>query len=252
MVPTILEIDPSWRDGFLFAYPHRPLNYLVADIETTGFSIYDDFAVHLALLEVVSSRPVACTSVYLDWTTPKSGPPMFTEDSLRYRLNVIKKRAAERGKTIHFDYPRYLREKVDAYVVLRQLYGVLDGAVRGGYSLVGHNFIKFDANMLTNHYEQLFKVGSPFNHLPLIDTGGLEKARQIQLFPEPGEPISKFSRRSANVVRKGVKWDLHEHCVVTYGLHEKTAALVEHDPADDCMKSHYVLETLADALGWRP
>ena len=204
------------------------------------------------MLEVVNSQVVGCTSVYLDWTTPKLGPAMFTELSLRDRLRAISEQAAKRGKQLHFDYERYLREKIDAYAVLRQMYGVLDGAVRGSYAMVGHNFLKFDANMLTNHYEQLFKIPSPFNHLTLIDTGALEKARQMQIFPEPSEPISKFSRRAVNASRKGVKWDLHSHCVLVYGLAEKTASLVEHDPADDCMKTYYVLETFADAIGWKP
>lgn len=218
------------------------------DIETTGFSIYSDFMIHLALLEVVNSKPVGCTAVYVDWVTRG----VFTEASLRQRLAYIKEQAAKRGKVIDFDFLRYQREKIDCMLVLKMLYELIGKAIESGYSLVGHNFVKFDANMLSSHYSKFYRANSPFNHIPLVDTGGLEKARQKRLIPEPGEAISQFSLRATNAGGKGIKWDLHDHCVRTYNLQQKTASLTEHDPADDCMKSHLVLETLADAIGWQP
>lgn len=218
-----------------------PEDYLVWDIETTGFNGAVDLTTQIGWAIVRNRQLVNQESLLLDWTTM----PGIDQQWLRDRLAALCETFRERGSTYHATYDK-LAGGQPPLACLQILDTVLTEAEQAGDWIVGHNVACFDTR-LTDGQRARF-LGLPprtWNPDRIFDTGLFVKAAQASLELRPGEALGDWWRRVAGT-RVRVKWALDTYCIPAFGLAEKYGLDLQscHDAGYDCYVIHCLVEEL--------
>jgi len=158
---------------------------------------------------------------------------------------MINKRALE----VHgIDKARMEKEGIDPKILVPEIVGILNTWLQKGFMVLGHNIAHFDAPIICREAKE---AGCPFSFHDhaLLDTGILVKAAQLGETVRPWETLPQFYARVGEIRAAGVYWSMERHCIKTYGLLEKAAAVKSgkvkaHDAGDDCLFTHLLLEEL--------
>lgn len=216
-----------------------PDDYLVIDTETTGVFPSVDLVAQFGWVMVRGRKVHDRGSVFLDWTRY----PQMDQDWLRSRLEAVKAHFASRGQPCFHTYERLAAEGLPIDEVFPQIFHLLEDWVAQGKALAGHNLFSFDRAILDTNFQRFcpaYKLSWPSNCL--IDTGMIEKASQLYLYPEPEETIDNWYRRVRDT-RSRVLWNL-VLCVERTGLVERYGLDLSqaHAADQDAYMTHLLIE----------
>lgn len=233
----------------LFAEWHgKPLpdDYLVFDLETTGFRKDFDLPVAIGWCIVRGRRPIQQAELVLDWTR---FPELVCPDWLREQLDRIRYALQDQGARWIYT-PEYLAEHGKNPIwVLSRVQQLFQLNRESGASFVGHNAGVYDSELIEGVFkEYLGHKSEPFafGDDEIYDTGCIEKAIQAWLIPYPDEKTLKqyFTRVFYNR-QPGLKWNLGV-CAERYGLLKKANIDPEkfHQGGTDALVTHLLFEEL--------
>jgi DNA polymerase III epsilon subunit-like protein len=226
-----------------------PDDYLVADCETQGLDPYSNVTLPLELgWCLVEGRQEACRSeVVLDWTRHRGVDRMWLAETLD-RIRAVME---AKGYSYPYDLDYLADRGVEPREALREFRRLLADAIDAGYRLVGHNFFAYDRPLLVRSMASFCRCPLEIPAESVLDTGMIEKARMLKLFPPAaGElPLAEWYskvRRS----RRRVKWNLSQHCAGVYGI--PVEAALAHGASYDCRTNHILLERMRQLAAEAP
>jgi len=203
-----------------------PSNYLVYDLETTGFRKESDLIVELGHCVVKDNVAEYYHSQVLGWDQM---PDDIEHEWLQYKIQQCADHMASAGRQSHMTWERMCEEGEDPIEALDSYYELLMSAQEQGVFIAGHNFLGFDNARFAHACDEwLGKKFEILNPNRVIDTAAIEKAVQLDLAPFPEETLVDFFRRVTSRSAKGTKHNLDQHCVKKYRLEEK----YDMNPAD--------------------
>lgn len=221
-----------------------PANYLVFDVETTGFKVGEDLIAELGYVLVRNHQPVDQGWVYLDWTNHPGVDQGWLQDRIDFTRRHIELRDGRpTGRTYHVSYDK-LSAGMEPCEALRRYEQLFLNNRAEGYFCVAHNGYHFDVPFIEEHLATFIDSGFRFTDHELVDTGMIEKGAQGVMTPWVGETPRDFSLRVSKTWLKGVYWALDSHCVPKYKLNEKAGIKVAaaHDAAVDSLLTHVLFE----------
>lgn len=223
-----------------------PTSYVVFDTETSGLDDNEDFILQFGCLSVENGIEKDSMSICLDWTNTS----LVTYSKLAARIASTKQRMVKNGKTYRFNPARLKNEGEDPKAVLTAFLNFFETHQRNGLFFLTHNGFSFDKRMIEGHFRRFLNSSFCFDPTKIIDTGLMEKAKQLSLLPRDDESLPVFYRRVYNVHAKGVRWRLSEHCLPKYGLDKKHGLDIScaHDAAFDCRATHFLYQEYLDQL----
>ncbi len=217
-----------------------PKNYVVVDLETSGFEINKDLILSIGHVAVEGGKIVSHTDTYLNW--PDSGlvDPAWLRDKMEYTRRSMEEKGTNCPMRYHF-----LQERgVDPKTALRLYLDMFRDFERKGDAFVLHNGINFDIPRLQHHWNLYLDDTMTFGPNSVWDTGAMEKACQLNILPDPADSVYSWSKRVGATRAKGVFFSLDRHCVPKYGLTEKHALDMTHahGAGHDCFVTHLLFE----------
>lgn len=223
-----------------FCLPH---NYIVFDIETSGFSPQEDVIVEFGWAIVQDHQATDYGGVMLDWSQFDPDNANFHE-WLRWRLAKTAADCAKQGRHYHFTYDRLKAEGVHPLAAVRDFSELLKAFLSTNAYLVGHGAWKFDRVRIDNITEQFLGYKLPWDNSPLFDTGLVEKACQLNKVPCDSETLNEWYQR-VNGQWSKKKWNLDGHCASKYNLAERfnLDLRYSHTAGFDCLLTHSLAET---------
>lgn len=236
------ESNAIWADALRRAFGPIPPNYFLFDTETTGVNVNEDYPLQVAQAVVQDRKLVCVEEAHLNWFAGDEARARW----IRNKMQDTALRMAERGATYRVT-PEAVSRGADPLVVLENWAKTVQASVSAGCAIVGHNIVNFDLVMMSIRVRDLLGIRLLVPDELVIDTGMLEKARQLCLVPEPNESrISWFRRVSGRRAR--VKWRLDGHCAEQYDLwtRSKLDPTDAHDAKADCVLTHHLLESIRD------
>lgn len=218
-----------------------PEDYLIWDVETTGFNESVDLITQIGWAIVRGRQLVNQESLLLNWTTM----PGIDQQWLQDRLAKLCETFREKGATYYATYDKMAGGQ-SPLLCLQVFEEVLAAAERAGDWTVGHNVACFDPRFVDSHRGRF--LGLPprdWERDQVFDTGLFVKAAQASLELRPEEALSAWWRRVAGT-RVRVKWSLDSYCIPAFGLAEKYGLDVRacHDAGYDCYVVHCLVEEL--------
>jgi DNA polymerase III epsilon subunit-like protein len=219
--------------------PHLPCDYLVVDIETTGFSSINNRIVSVGLCAV---RDCEITDELHDGNSANI--------ILKWPEEVF--HDCQTAIDVHgIDYERSQAEGVDP----KEAMGIVADAIRWakseGMFFVGHNLLKFDVPFLGM---ELSRAGfeNRIDGTEVVDTAALCKAMQLGVFPGSSESIYEYFTRVINFRARGIYFNLDKYCVNRFDLVRNYGVDINaaHDSGYDCWLTHLVLQEMNKIVGY--
>lgn len=221
----------AWR----LAYGPPPEDYVVIDVETTGFQKDGDRIVQVGWLTVVGGREVARAAAVVDWTAELD---RFMLNDLADRMKRTAAAMARDNKSYGWTVDRLRAEGVPPREVVVQVADVL--AARP--VLVGHNSWRFDLPMLDRLCQAVTGLAVGVPPTQLIDTNAVVRALQSGVTPSGGETYRDFATRANSVGGTKYRSSLDDYCVTRFALRSRHGVERDkaHDAAYDCWLTHLV------------
>lgn len=211
---------------------HLPDDYLVIDIETSGFrykakpGVKPDVIVQVGYAAVKDRKVVKNAAHYI-----KRPAGTMKGEALEV-TGITDDILQEKGEESNEFHPRFIK--------LLNLYR------KSGCMFVGHNIIGFDSPFIAAEFSRQ-KLDFAFKNGELIDTGCIYKAAQMQSQLGPHETLESYFHR-IRYTRSHVKWRL-EFAISAYEIEKKHKLDLNeaHDAGFDCLLTHYLLESFREA-----
>lgn len=212
---------------------HLPCDYLVLDIETTGFSSVNDRVVSLGMCAVEGCEishelhSGDYTNIILKWP----------EEVFNGKGDAI---------AVHgIDYAKSQEYGVDPSEAMSMLSLALEWARNKGMYIVGHNLQKFDAPFLTMEMSRA-GIDMKIEHDEVLDTAALCKAMQLGMLPSEDESVFEYFERVLSFRAKGVYFNLDRYCIGRFELDKKYGAGKDkaHNSGYDCWLTHLVVSEM--------
>lgn len=236
VLAEVVQLMDYWWSPDGIRWSALPDRYLVIDIETTGLEIGTDLIIQFGWVGVTDREIVSEGSVFLDWTRESR----VDQEWLRQQLAAVAERMAEKGHTCPHDYARLSQEGGEPISVLQSIAAMLAAWDDQETALVGHNLYTFDLPHLAAHFEGwLEQSGVPWGG-PLVDTGLIVKAAQLQLFPWPEEGLEEWYVRVRDYHTR-VRWAL-PWCMETLGIAVDPQRQSAHSADYDAYMTYRLLE----------
>jgi len=230
-----------------------PRDYLVFDIETTGFSKDRDLIVEIGHALVRDGDVVDKGSVILDWTSNPNVDQQALMDSLvRVKQQIEYDSGGNRtGKNYKFTYEMLRNEGANPIVALQAYYDWIVSLREKQYGFVTHNGITFDIPFTSVACNRWLGKPLQFGPAEVFDTAVAVKASKSNNVPWVNETIDEFFVRVGKTPLKGIKYALDTVCVPEYGLQEKYALDMTqaHTAAFDCLLTHLLFKHMLDVSG---
>jgi DNA polymerase III alpha subunit (gram-positive type) len=195
-----------------------PVDYLVFDLETTGFAKNFDLPIAIGFGIVRDQQLVHHGELILNWCQfPDLVCPVWLAEQLE---NI---RASLQEKNENWIYtPEFLRQEGrNPLWCLQRMQQLMEINREAGAAFVGHNACNFDMPLLENVFEEYLGHKGPhfcFDDNEVFDTGCIVKAAIAHIYPDEGDVnLRQFFRRVFYHRCPGVKWNLNS-CVQRYGL----------------------------------
>lgn len=233
MVKRIIEIWKK-RHGDL------PRDYLCFDLETTGFKADDDLIVELGNCQVQDGQGPLYEGDVLNWFESD----MVDDDWLEDKLETCRASMERAGRVYTMTPDRMQSEGNTPEIVLEKYVSLIEAAKEKKQQIVGHNIVKFDAKRFAQATEEWLGKRCEIPPELCFDTAAVEKASQLELEPDPSEPLHKYFKRILEYPVAGVRYNLDDHCVNKYKLQEKYDLPMEeaHTAGFDACLCHLLLE----------
>lgn len=203
-----------WGDQLRSTYGAvLPDDYLTFDWETTGTSLRTDLPIEGGHCIVRGRKVVQRGSFAIDWGK------LFTGAKRRWFWGKVDRIASIMRKQCpwRLDVDYLQKHGLHPRKVLG-FYGKLFRKNREAEAFfAGHNAWRFDVPLAERCFWDLDLPTFEFGPMEVLDTGGMEKASQIDRPPYPDETMEDYFKLIAARWEKGVFWAM-DHCVEKYGF----------------------------------
>jgi len=190
-----------------------PKDYIIFDIETTGFSGKTDKVTEIAAIKYIEGKKIAEFNVLFNWNIPI--PPKITE------LTTITKELLD-------------VEGIDpqkAYMAFIEFIG-------NSLPVIGHNILRFDIPFLNGNFE------NSLGHLGfrVIDTAALYKMKKLEIIAS--EIIEVLNRQMIDVLnaRHSIKYSIDTACAE---FNIDKSKITRHRAMGDCIVTNELYKILA-------
>lgn len=229
------------------SYFPLPDDYLVIDIETSGFSSDKDVIIEAGWAVVRARKVVHYTGLLLDW----SKVPGVDTGRIQSQLAQQATAYQQKGRPHYFPWERLQAEGEDPREVLQAYMTLLRDYMQRPYpALVGHGAWRFDRQFIDKSLQRYL----PDAYVPwvpncVLDTGLIEKSLYLGTYPWAGDTLDLWSDRTNRAYLRQ-KWNLPEHCEQKYKLSSRTGLdpALSHTAGADCVMTHALLETYREML----
>ena len=225
-----------------------PSDYLVLDVETTGFSAARDFIVDAGWAVVQNHRIVHQESLLLNWSLI----PSVDHRLIRSQLERQAYEYSKVGRPHYYSWERLCDEglhPVEALQAYAQL--IADYVTQPGRMVVGHGLWRFDRQFIDGHTSQFLNdYLLPWERTKtVLDTGLIEKAMQIGKLPWADDTLDDWFKR-VDATWSKCKWSLDSHCSRKYNLVERYGVdmRLAHTAGFDCQLTCFLLDTYRQLL----
>lgn len=218
--------------------PFLPCDYLVLDIETTGFSSVSNRVVSVGLCAVKDC--CICNDIH-------SGN--YANVVLKWPEEVFT--GCEKAIAVHgIDYEMSQRVGVEPRQAMAMVSEAIEWARAEGLFIVGHNLQKFDAPFLAMEFGRA-GLGTRIESREILDTAALCKAMQLAMLPGQDESVFDYFERVMAFRAKGVYFNLERYCVERFELVQKYGvdSSCAHSSGYDCWLTHLVVQELNKLMG---
>lgn len=226
----------------MLEYMAYPADYIVFDCETSGLHATQDLIVQIGYCIVQDHEVCFNSSLLLDWT--RFTGKQFEQSWLRDKMAYTKHQMEKAGHVFPMTYEKLHDEGVEPLAALASFRDLcLDARGRGDFFLA-HNSWGFDIPRIERHMERFLGDNFEFEPNEVFDTGLMEKANQLDLFPYPAESRHAFYLRVRSRIATKTYWSLDRHCIGKYELEKKYGLdrTKAHDAAFDCLATHYLFQ----------
>jgi len=227
------SIIAGWPDH------HLPCDYLVLDVETTGFSSNTN--------RVVSVGFCAVQDCEISHAIHSAD---YANVILKWPEEVFV--GCEKATDIHgIDYAVSQAQGIAPAEAMRIVSDAIDWAKSNDMRIAGHNLVKFDAPFLEAEMARA-GITQKFDINNAIDTHVLCKAMQLGVLPGNDESIFDYFFRVLNLRAKGVYSNLDHYCMERFKLAAKyqANAVDAHNSGYDCWLVYLVVQELNKMLGY--
>ena len=203
-----------------------PENYVVFDLETTGFSPTQNHIIQIGIVEVEERDASGGENSFL--MNPNYPYSFRVPEQITELTGITSREVSEQG--------------LDPAILIPTISDILCHTPN-----VTHNGIKFDRAFFNSACRQ-YDCMMPWNGY-WLDTAVIYKATKLDAIPMMGiyETMVEFAKTISRPVR-GLKYNL-PHCCRDLGV--DIADLTLHQAASDCIATHRLFEQLReDLLGW--
>lgn len=217
---------------------HLPCNYLVLDIETTGFSSVDNRVVSVGFCAVKDCE-----------ITNEIHAGNYSNVILKWPEDVFV--GCEKASEIHgIDYQKSQELGTEPHEAMEMVHEAIEWARSEDMYIVGHNMQKFDAPFLSAELSRA-GIGTRIHNDEVVDTAALCKAMQLGMIPSQDETVFDYFNRVMSFRAKGVYFNLDRYCCSRFSLDERFGARKEdaHNSGYDCWLTHLVMLSLNQMLG---
>lgn len=227
--------------AFLLALQTRypiPDNYVVIDVETTGFKYGEDLIWDFAALFVRSRQAAESHRVLINLDDPTIAQEGWLDQKI---ANLAKVPTTKLG---HVRLSKELLQQGESMTEgMRQIGIILDQIRDEKLYVVGHNFVRFDAKRIIDQLQEFTGKRFRFARTAVYDTAAVEKALQMNSLPTATEDPTTYFLRILNGF-SSVKYSLYEHCEAKYKLQDRCQLPenLQHTAAGDCQVVHCLLE----------
>lgn len=229
-------------------FVNLPDNYLVIDLETSGFSHKHDLVLQIGHCLVINSKVVDNGEVTLNWLNHPAVDPWWLNQRLietKTHVEFDRETGQPSGRTFPLSY-QVIQNGEDPIATLNAYLDMFRQLHNDKMFFVAHNGYNFDGTMLRIAFERYLGQAWELDDWELFDTGMVVKAVQTSLQPWPEESPRDFCRRVNGNRLKGVKHSLDGYCIRHYGLDRKYGIdpVRMHSAGYDCLATHYLFEEL--------
>ncbi len=217
-----------------------PNEYLVLDIETSGFRPADDYILQVGYALVFGGQVVHNGVLFVS-----------TPDDVLEAYDVgdyVSKMLAEGndGYVKSADVRARGVPRVQAFTLLREFVKVT--MALPGAAVIGHNFARFDLPFI-EHQSLRAGIALEFDRSRVVDTGALFKAGAIGAVPDDTISSWEWFCQIRDKRCKGVLWNL-AFATKKYGIAEKHGIDLAgaHDAGFDCLMTHHLYQAMREEL----
>lgn len=233
----------DWWNETAVAFGGWPKNYLLIDIETTGFGNNDPHTVptQIGWADVENGEIVNTDAVFLDWTTPEIGLDVA---ELTKKIEKTAASMAEKGLKHTGSIAEMCTLGLHPWGQLSQYHSMLNHAAKKRVYIVGHSICVFDLPLLNavalRYPQQIAKLTIAWDDC--IDLGLLELARVQGM--KPIRDVTKLGDyyQEAKAAGRKHRYGLTTHCVPEYGLNINSGNA--HEAVADCYTTYCFFEAV--------
>lgn len=218
-----------------------PRNFLVLDLETSGFSPDKDVIVDYGWAVVRDNVVVHRGSALVNWSIAAEA------DQIRNKLAYQAAEYAKKGLPHYYPWERLCDEGGHPEEIIYRYTKLIYDHLQAGGVIVGHGF-HFDQRFINAHTDWLLQgYQLSWGDNAIWDTGLIEKAAQMNRPPFTNEPLSEWLLRVRNAWAK-VKYSLSGHCIPKYNLADKCQLDMTkaHTAEADCLATFHLIRTYAE------
>lgn len=214
------DVNAVWGNQLYAMYGEQlPVNYLAFDCETTGTDLVEDVPLEIGHCIVRNCKVIQRGSFVIDWTKLFSAACdiQYEGDLLGWFhskvdniCQIMRAQGAWRLDMAYIrEHGRHPHEVLEFYAKL------FHKNRKAGAFFVGHNAWCFDVPLLETMFCRLNIPEFKFGSMEVLDTGGMEKAIQIDRPPFPDETMEGYFKVIEGIWAKGVRWSM-AHCITKY------------------------------------
>jgi DNA polymerase III epsilon subunit-like protein len=233
----------NWLQRFVDTYG-LPDNYLVFDLETSGFRPHGDVIIQWSVGIVKDRKLIANVSQSLNWVDD----PRICSDWLDSALSEIRKKLnlGAHDLTHPFSLQHLKTYGLPPDESLAELRSLLHDSEH--LVLVGHNHIDFDIPMLEGNLERFVPECLPCcaAAMDCLDTGALAVGMQLN---SPIVQLPRMEDFSRLVLRRkrDAHWKLQSVCVELFGLRDtKDLVAAAHTASADTQLVYKIVEAVRE------
>jgi DNA polymerase III epsilon subunit-like protein len=234
-------VTRAWGDQLRETYgAELPENYLTFDCETTGTDL-TDWPLEIGHCIVRDCRVIQQGGFVINWAKLLGGKERSRFwDQVEHIDQVM--REPTRGKwRLH---KKFIQKHGKHPVNVLSFYAKLFEMNReAGAFFAGHNAWRFDVPLLEGVFRDFSHTQFCFGPMEVLDTGGMEKAIQVDRPPFPDETMEEYFNVINGIYAEGVQWSM-QHCMDKYDLNsrEGVTEAKAHQAEQDAYCCHLLYE----------
>jgi DNA polymerase III epsilon subunit-like protein len=241
-IAGIVDMMDHWYGNLFSRVGELPDQYLVIDLETSGFGRWD-YVTQVGYVLVEGREVVEQNASYIRCMDD----PECNAGWLAGRLDTTRRSCHKNGVEYHTTM-ELLDGGRSPVKVWETIWDLLDSTLSRGAVTVGYNGIRYDVPRILDAFGR-YLGPNDFLWEPdeFFDCAAIVKGAQMgpHGLPVEGESLWSWAKRVINANEPGIKWGLSSYAIEAFGLVERYGLDVRqaHTADADCLAVHCLFDT---------